>query len=59
MSQLGIGREELLRPRMSYPKESEKGRAFSIFWVIFNAGSLVGLQFATLENHVEGRSSEV
>lgn len=27
---------------LSYPLESEKGRSFSIFWAIFNSGSLMG-----------------
>ncbi len=27
---------------LSYPLESEKGRAFSTFWAIFNCGSLMG-----------------
>ncbi|CAO3628434.1 unnamed protein product [Cunninghamella echinulata] len=27
---------------MSYPKESDKGKAFSIFWMIFNLGATIG-----------------
>ncbi|SPO45863.1 related to UNC93-like protein 2 [Moesziomyces antarcticus] len=27
---------------LSYPLEAEKGRSFSIFWAIFNSGSLMG-----------------
>ncbi|KAI8081791.1 major facilitator superfamily domain-containing protein [Halteromyces radiatus] len=27
---------------MSYPNESEKGKAFSIFWMIFNLGATIG-----------------
>ncbi|KAF7721011.1 hypothetical protein EC973_005561 [Apophysomyces ossiformis] len=27
---------------MSYPSESEKGKSFSIFWVVFNMGSTIG-----------------
>ncbi|CAO3633957.1 unnamed protein product [Cunninghamella blakesleeana] len=27
---------------MSYPRESEKGKAFSIFWMIFNLGATIG-----------------
>ncbi|KAG0171370.1 hypothetical protein DFQ28_004424 [Apophysomyces sp. BC1034] len=27
---------------MSYPSEKEKGKAFSIFWVVFNLGATVG-----------------
>lgn len=27
---------------LSYPLEAEKGRSFSIFWSIFNCGSLMG-----------------
>ncbi|OBT54202.1 hypothetical protein VE04_06516, partial [Pseudogymnoascus sp. 24MN13] len=27
---------------LSYPKESEKGRSFAIFWMIFNLGGVIG-----------------
>ncbi|KAF7729528.1 hypothetical protein EC973_004202 [Apophysomyces ossiformis] len=27
---------------MSYPSETEKGRAFSIFWIVFNLGAMMG-----------------
>jgi len=27
---------------MAYPTESEKGRAFSLFWVLFQAGGIIG-----------------
>lgn len=31
---------------MSYPQEKDKGRAFSIFWTIFQMGTLVGAAIA-------------
>ena len=31
---------------MSYPLEKDKGRAFSIFWSIFQAGTLIGAAIA-------------
>lgn len=31
---------------MSYPLEKEKGRAFTVFWVIFQMGTLIGAAIA-------------
>lgn len=39
---------------LSYPLESEKGRSFSIFWAIFNSGSLMGGLIALGINLKEG-----
>ena len=43
---------------MSYPVEQDKGRAFSIFWVIFNSGSLMGGLIALGINVSKGAVSE-
>ena len=39
---------------LSYPLEAEKGRSFSIFWAIFNSGSLMGGLIALGINLKEG-----
>ena len=39
---------------MSYPLEKDKGRSFTVFWAIFQAGTLVGSAIALgIEAHSE------
>lgn len=43
---------------MGYPTEGQKGRFISIFWSIFNLGSVVGASVALGQNfHSEVRES--
>ncbi|CAO3590968.1 unnamed protein product [Absidia cylindrospora] len=44
---------------MSYPSESEKGRAFSIFWMVFNLGASVGAAVALGNEWSVGEANQV
>ena len=44
---------------MSYPLEKDKGKAFSIFWAIFQFGNLVGSIVALAINIQSGGVSSV
>ncbi|KAI8381564.1 major facilitator superfamily domain-containing protein [Radiomyces spectabilis] len=43
---------------MSYPQENDKGKAFSIFWMVFNLGATIGAAIP-LGNDWHNTSSEV
>jgi hypothetical protein len=44
---------------MSYPLEKDKGKAFGIFWAIFQFGSFIGSVIALAINIRSGKLSEV
>ncbi|CAO3593347.1 unnamed protein product [Absidia cylindrospora] len=44
---------------MSYPNESEKGKAFSIFWMIFNLGATIGAAIPLGNNWYNTTTSNV
>jgi len=44
---------------MSYPLEKDKGKAFAVFWAIFNLGSLIGSLIALAINIRSGKLSAV
>ncbi|VDB95440.1 unnamed protein product [Peniophora sp. CBMAI 1063] len=44
---------------MSYPLEKDKGKAFGIFWAIFNFGSFIGAIIALAINLQQGKLSAV
>ncbi|CAO3598220.1 unnamed protein product [Absidia cylindrospora] len=44
---------------MSYPNEAEKGRAFSIFWMVFNLGASVGAAVALGNEWSGGEANHV
>ncbi|KAI8340883.1 major facilitator superfamily domain-containing protein [Chlamydoabsidia padenii] len=44
---------------MSYPNESEKGKAFSIFWMIFNLGATIGAAIPLGNNWTNTTTSNV
>ena len=44
---------------MSYPLEKDKGKAFAIFWAIFQFGSFIGSLIALAINIREGGLSAV
>ena len=44
---------------MSYPLEKDKGKAFGVFWAIFQFGSLIGSLIALAINLRSGKLSAV
>lgn len=44
---------------MSYPLEKDKGKAFAVFWAIFQFGSLIGSLIALAINIRSGKLSAV
>ena len=44
---------------MSYPLEKDKGKAFGVFWAIFQFGSLIGSLIALAINIRSGKLSAV
>ena len=44
---------------MSYPLEKDKGKAFAVFWSIFQFGSLIGSLIALAINIRSGKLSAV
>ena len=44
---------------MSYPLEKDKGKAFAIFWAIFQFGSFIGAIIALAINIKQGGLSAV
>ncbi len=44
---------------MSYPLEKDKGKAFGVFWAIFQFGSFIGSVIALAINIRSGKLSDV